>query len=91
VADDEGVVAIAFRFDRIADHFSGAAKFDDRMGVIVVRRDPSYVDGCAGIDNRRKVTTQPFPISFAVLLVDEALIPNTDRVQEGLQGRFKIV
>ena len=55
MADDEGVISFALRLDGVANHFSGAAEFDDRMGVIVVRRYPSDVDGRAGIDDCREV------------------------------------
>ena len=87
MADDEGIVSFALRLDGVANHFSGAAEFDDRVGVIVVRRYPSDVDGRPGIDNGREVLPEPLPVVLAVRLVDEALIPNADRVQDRLQVR----
>ena len=90
MADDEGVVALPFRFDRIADHLAGAAEFDDWMRVIVVRCDAIDFDNGAGVDNRREVSSQPVPISFAVFLIDEALIPNADGVQNRLQSQSRV-
>ncbi len=80
MADDEGVVAGTLGHHRVADHFSGAAEFDNRMGVVVVRRDALDIDFGTGIDDVGEMTPQPVPVNPAVLLVDIALIPDTNRV-----------
>ncbi len=79
VTDDKGVVAFAFGFHRVADDFPGAAEFDDRMRIIVVRGDAFDIDRGAGIDKIGEMAAQAVPIDLAVFFVDVALIPDADQ------------
>ena len=88
VADDESVIAFAFGLHRVADDFPRAAEFDDRMGVIVVRGDAFDVDRRAGIGDGGEMRAQPIPIELAVLLIDEALIPDADRIHRFCPDAF---
>ena len=58
MTDDEGIVALALRLHGVANNFPRAAEFDDRMRVIVVRRDAFDIDMRALVHHRRKMTAQ---------------------------------
>ena len=80
VADDESVVAFAFGLHRVADHFAGAAEFDDRMGIIVVRGNAFDVDRRAGIDDGGEMARATDPNRPCRSFIDVTLIPDADRV-----------
>ena len=80
VADHEGIVALPLGPHRVADHFAGAAEFDDGMGIGIVRRNALDVDRRAGIDDFIEMLAQAIPIDLAVLVIDVALVPDADRL-----------
>jgi hypothetical protein len=48
MADDEGVVSRAFRFERVSDRLRGAAEFRERMEEVVWRIEAVHFEADAG-------------------------------------------
>src|SRR5262249_46909735 len=83
MADHERIVALAFGAHGVADHLARAAKLHDGVRVAVVWRYALDVNRGAGIDNLIEMRAQPVPVGLAVVVVDEALIPDPHRIAHG--------
>jgi len=79
VADDEGVVAVALRFDRVADHLRSAAKFRQRVEMTIGRVEAVDFEADIGRRNLIEKRLQPSDVRGLLDRMDEALIPDSSR------------
>ena len=76
MADDECIVARALRLERVADRLRGAAKFRQRMEVMVGRIEAMDFEPDAGTGGRVQQRLQPLDVGRLLGRMDEALIPD---------------